>query len=87
VSATQHAKRYARDGRVRHLRVQFDDVAICKRMVLPDLLSVEARWAPYPSKLKRTRQVVVHEARDLADCLVTAQREVPRAFARGMMAR
>jgi hypothetical protein len=46
-------------------------------MVLPDLLSFEARWAPYPSKLKRTRQVVVHQSRDLADRLVAAQREGP----------
>src|ERR1700694_2634296 len=77
MSGTQHAKGYARDGRVRLLRVQFDDVAICKRMVLPDLLSVEARWAPYPSKLKRPRQILVHESCDVADRLATAQREGP----------
>src|SRR5216684_908131 len=77
MSGTQHAKGYARDGRMRRLRVQFDDVAIRKRMVLPDLLSVEARLAPYASKLQRTRQVVVHESRDVADRLPTAQREGP----------
>ena len=64
-------------GRVRRLRVQFDDVAIGKRMVLPDLLSFEAGVAPYASKLQRPRQVVVHESRDIGDRLAAAQREGP----------
>ena len=54
------------------LSVQFDDVAIGKRMVLPDLLSFEARLAPYASKLQRARQVVVHESRDIGDRLAAA---------------
>src|SRR6266516_3351807 len=75
MSGTQHAKAkgYVRDGRARLLRVQFDDVAICKRMVLPDLLSFEARVAPYASKLQRARQILVHESCDVADRLATAQ--------------
>ena len=57
--------------------MQFDDVAIRKWMVLPDLLSVEARLAPYPSKLQRARQVLVYESCDVADRLATAQCEGP----------
>ena len=62
---------------MRRLRVQFDDVAIRKWMVLPDLLSFEARLAPYASKLQRPRQVMVHESRDIGDRLAAAQREGP----------
>jgi hypothetical protein len=63
MSGTQHAKGYARDGRVRLLRVQFD------------VLSFEAGLPPYPSKLERLRQVVVHEPRNISHRLTAAQRE------------
>ena len=55
-----------------NLSVQFDDVAIGKRMVLPDVLSFEAGLAPYAGKLQRARQVVVDESRDIGDRLAAA---------------
>ena len=59
--------------------MELDHVAVGHGMLAPDVLSVEARFAPDPRVLERLHEVLVHEARDILDGLapVHDERTVP----------
>jgi ABC transporter len=55
--------------------VELDHVAVGNGMLAPDVLSVQARFAPDTRVLERVHEVLVHEARDIFDGLAPVQDE------------